>query len=54
MTTANAKLEVLNRIPAQNLKLLEVFKKNREGQKKRVPKIIELFLSKKHTLRNIP
>lgn len=47
LVNRNEKLRLLEQIPVHNLKLLEEFKKNQEMRKKRVPKIIELFLKKK-------
>lgn len=47
MALENEKLGVLEKIPPNNLRLLENFKRNQELKKKRVPKIVDLFLKRK-------
>ena len=42
----NEKMDLLGKLPLNNLRLLQNFKKNQEQRKKRVPKIISLFLAK--------
>ena len=42
----NEKHGLLGKLPLTNLRLLENFKKNQEEKRKRVPKIISLFLAK--------
>ena len=43
----NDKLELLKKLPQNNLKLLESFQRSQEDKKKRIPKIISLFLKNK-------
>jgi hypothetical protein len=50
LVNKNDKLKLLDKIPVYNLKLLENFKKDQEGKKKRVPKIVDLFLSKRNNI----